>query len=314
MIVVTGGAGFIGSNTIHKLNQLGHEDILAVDDLSDGSKFNNLVTAKVFDYEDKDDFITKIRKGESLGKIDAVFHIGACSTTTEWDGKYMMHNNYEYSKLLLNYCLVHNIPFIYASSAAVYGKSELSKEDPLNERPLNIYGYSKLLFDRYVRRIFPKAKSQVIGLRYFNVYGPREQHKGSMASVAFHLNNQHQKDGILHLFEGSDGYSSGEQRRDFVYIDDVVDVNVWVWQKKATSGIYNVGTGHSQPFNDIAKAIISWYGSGKIQYIPFPQNLIGHYQSFTEANLGHLRKLGYQGSFKKVEEGVKLYLDWLNKK
>jgi ADP-L-glycero-D-manno-heptose 6-epimerase len=309
MIVVTGGAGFIGSNIIKSLNQKSHTNILVVDDLSDGTKFKNIADCQISDYQDKDDFLAQILEDKAFSeKIEIIFHQGACAVTTEWDGYYMMRNNYEYSKTLLNYSLKHKIPFIYASSAAVYGANTTSTEDPDNEAPLNIYGYSKFLFDQYVRRILPTAKSQIVGLRYFNVYGPREQHKQSMASIAFHLNNQLRKDKILRLFEGSGGYSDGEQRRDFIYISDVVDVNLWFWQNPNKTGIYNVGTGNSQTFNDIAKAIIAWHGCGTIKYIPFPDNLLHSYQSFTQADISKLRDAGFTEKFKTVAEGIKLYL------
>jgi len=315
MIIVTGGAGFIGSNIVRTLNARGHENILVVDDLTNGHQYENLVDCKILDYMDKADFLQHIQQRQPfLEKIQAVFHEGACSTTTEWNGQYMMKNNYDYSKTLLNYCLQDNIPFLYASSAAIYGGNLVFKEDlPEVETPLNVYGYSKLIFDQYVRRVLPTAKSQIIGFRYFNVYGPGEQHKGSMASVAFHLNNQIKKDGMIKLFEGCDGYGPGEQRRDFVYIQDVADVNLWFWENAAPSGIYNVGTGRSQPFNDIAHAVLKWYGKGELQYIPFPEHLKNHYQSFTEADISKLRAAGFDQKFLSVEEGVKAYLDKLAK-
>jgi ADP-L-glycero-D-manno-heptose 6-epimerase len=310
MIIVTGGAGFIGSNIVRTLNQRGHTDILVVDDLTNGYQYKNLVDCQISDYLDKADFLQKIQKGENFPrKIDAIFHEGACSTTTEWDGQYMMKNNYDYSKVLLHHCLQWKISFLYASSAAIYGGNLVFKETPEYEAPLNVYGYSKLLFDQYVRRILPSASSQVVGFRYFNVYGPREQHKGSMASVAYHFNNQIKKDGVLKLFEGSDGYGPGEQRRDFVFVQDIVDVNIWFWEQGRQSGIYNVGTGRSQPFNDVARAVIAWHGRGEIQYIPFPEHLKNHYQSFTEADISALRAVGYAAPFHSVEEGVKAYLD-----
>lgn len=313
MIVVTGGAGFIGSNLVKALNQQEHTNILVVDNLSDGTKFKNIADCQILDYQDQDEFLAKIIANEPFAEaIEVIFHQGACSTTTEWNGRYMLKNNYEYSKTLLHYCLAHNLPFIYASSAAIYGSNRVFIEEPSNEMPLNVYSYSKLLFDQYVRRILPSAKSQIVGLRYFNVYGPREQHKGTMASVAFHLNNQLQNDRILRLFEGSGGYADGEQHRDFVYVDDVVDVNLWFWQNAKQSDIYNVGTSHAQTFNAVAKAIIAWHGTGKIQYIPFPEELRGLYQSFTQADISKLRTAGYDGIFKTVEQGIKLYLDWLN--
>lgn len=313
MIIVTGGAGFIGSNLVRALNARGRTDVLVVDNLERGQKFVNLADCDIADYLDKDDFINRVEAGGEFGdKLEAVFHQGACSATTEWDGRYLMRNNYEYSKRLLHYCLARRIPFIYASSAAVYGAGPVFKEGREHETPLNAYGYSKFQFDAYVRRLLPQARSQIAGLRYFNVYGPREQHKGGMASVAFHLNTQALNGEHLKLFEGCDGYGDGEQRRDFVYVGDAVDVNLWLLDHPAVSGIFNVGSGRSQPFNDVARAVIAWHGAGGIDYIPFPESLRGRYQSFTEADIGALRAAGYIKPFLSVEQGVKIYLDQLN--
>lgn len=314
MIVVTGGAGFIGSNIVKGLNERGQDDILVVDDLTDGTKYKNIVDCAIRDYLDKDEFLLQIQNNAAFDKpITAIFHEGACSTTTEWDGRFMMRNNYEYSKTLLHYALRHQIPFIYASSAAIYGAGQVFKESPEYEAPLNVYGYSKLQFDNYVRRLFPNIQSQVVGLRYFNVYGPREQHKGSMASVAFHCDQQLLKQGSVKLFEGSDGYGNGEQRRDFIYVGDVVKVNLWLLDNANCKGIFNVGTGRSEPFNAIAQAVLAWHKRGDLTYIPFPDHLKGHYQSFTEADITNLRALGYDGEFKDVATGVKEYLDWMQK-
>lgn len=313
MIIVTGGAGFIGSNIIKALNARGRADILVVDNLSSGVKFTNLADCEIADYMDKDDFIAQVNASGKFGaRIEAIFHEGACSSTTEWDGRYMMRNNYDYSKALLNYCLDKQAAFIYASSASVYGAGTVFKEIREHEEPLNVYGYSKFLFDQYVRRILTAAKSQIVGLRYFNVYGPREQHKGGMASVAFHLNTQIQATGTVRLFEGCDGYAHGEQRRDFIYVEDAVDVNLWFLDHPDKSGIFNVGTGRSQPFNDIAHAVIAWHGHGELEYVPFPDHLRGRYQSFTEADIGALRDAGYDKPFKTVEQGVALYMERLN--
>ncbi len=310
MIIVTGGAGFIGSNIVKGLNKRGIKDILVVDDLTDGTKFNNIADLDIADYCDKDEFLIRIQKKQSFSQdISAVFHEGACSTTTEWDGRYMMQNNYEYSKELLKYCLERGVNFLYASSAAVYGDGKVFKEVRNLERPLNVYGYSKFLFDQHVRALLPQVKSQIVGFRYFNVYGPNENHKGSMASVAYHLHQQLPKNNIVKLFEGCDGYGNGEQRRDFVYVDDVVDVNLWFMDNYRQSGIFNVGTGASQSFNDVANSVISWHKKGEIQYIPFPEHLVGRYQSFTQADISLLRGAGYDKKFKTVEEGVKSYLD-----
>ncbi len=313
MIIVTGGAGFIGSNIVKALNEAGREDILVVDDLSEGIKFRNLVDCEIADYLDKDDFLEAVREDRGFGApVEAVFHEGACSATTEWDGRYMMHNNYAYSKELLHYCLRRGAAFLYASSASVYGGGRVFREAREHEAPLNVYGYSKFQFDQYVRRILPTARSQIVGFRYFNVYGPRESHKGPMASVAWHFNRQLLEGDTVRLFEGTDGYADGEQRRDFIHVDDAVDVNLWFWRHPEKSGIFNVGTGRSQTFNDVARAVIAWHGRGRIEYIPFPEHLRGRYQSFTEADISALRAAGYDRPFMSVEEGVPRYLDWLN--
>ncbi len=312
MFIVTGGAGFIGSNLVRALIDRGHDDVVVVDDLEDGHKFVNIADLAIADYIDKDDFLTRLASDNAFaGGINAIFHQGACSATTEWDGRYMMKNNYGYSQELLHYCLATGTPYIYASSAAVYGGARQFVEDPLFEGPLNVYGYSKLQFDRYVRRMAARPDSQVVGLRYFNVYGPREQHKGSMASVAFHLNNQVLADGEARLFEGTDGYGDGEQLRDFVYVDDICNVNLWFLDNPGVSGIFNAGTGRAQSFNDVARAVTAWHGKGKIRYIPFPDHLKGAYQSYTQADLTQLRDAGCDVEFRPVEEGVKDYLDQL---
>ncbi len=312
MIIVTGGAGFIGANLIEALNRRGRSDILVVDNLENGIKCLNLADLEIADYLDKRDFIERVRAGD-LPAPEVVFHQGACSATTEWNGRYVMDNNFEYSKVLLHWCQAHGAPFIYASSASVYGAGPNFTEGRENEHPLNAYAYSKFLFDQYVRRHLPEARAQIVGLRYFNVYGPREGHKGSMASVAYHFNQQLKEGDEVRLFEGSDGYGPGEQRRDFVYVGDVVDINLWFWEHPEVSGIFNAGTGRAQTFNDVARAVIAWHGRGRIRYIPFPDHLKGRYQSYTQADLTTLRAAGYDRPFKTVEEGVRTYLDWLNR-
>lgn len=306
MIVVTGGAGFIGSNIVKGLNDLGHKDILVVDDLTDGTKFSNLADLDIADYMDKDEFIAEIISDENLD-IEVIFHQGACSSTTEWDGKFMMENNYNYSKDLLHYCLDFDIPFLYASSAATYGgRSDNFIEERSYEKPLNVYGYSKFLFDQYVREILPQANSQICGFRYFNVYGPRENHKGSMASVAFHLNEQINKGEKPKLFTGSNNF-----RRDFIYVGDVVEVNLWFW-KNNVSGIFNCGTGRAESFQSVADAVLNYHQKGEIDYIPFPDHLKGRYQSFTQADLTKFRKTGCPIEFKTVAQGTTEYMKWLN--
>ncbi|ARB83278.1 MULTISPECIES: ADP-glyceromanno-heptose 6-epimerase [Yersinia] len=308
MIIVTGGAGFIGSNIVKALNNIGYKDILVVDNLKDGTKFVNLVDLDIADYMDKEDFVASIVAGDDMGEIEAIFHEGACSSTTEWDGKYMMDNNYQYSKDILHFCLDRGIPFLYASSAATYGgRTDNFIEDRQYEQPLNVYGYSKFLFDQYVREILPQADSQICGFRYFNVYGPREGHKGSMASVAFHLNNQINAGENPKLFSGSENF-----KRDFIYVGDVADVNLWFWQNNV-SGIFNCGTGRAESFQAVADAVVDFHHSGPVEYIEFPEKLKGRYQAYTQADLTKLRTAGYDKPFKTVAEGVKEYLAWLNR-
>ena len=304
MIVVTGGAGFIGSNIVKGLNEAGEEDILVVDNLSNAEKHLNLNSLSIADYIDKDEFLQKLNKFKN---VSAIFHQGACSSTTEQDGKYMMSNNYEYSKNLLNYSLENSIDFLYASSASVYGNGDAGfVEKREAEYPLNVYGFSKFAFDNYVRRVLPQVKSQVLGLRYFNVYGPQENHKGRMASVAFHLFHQLQETGKMKLFEGS-----GHFRRDFIHVADTVKINLHFYEAK-TSGIFNAGTGKARSFADIASTLQSLHGSGEIESIPFPEDLRGKYQEFTEAGLEKLRAAGYSKEFMSLEEGVQQYYEQLS--
>jgi ADP-L-glycero-D-manno-heptose 6-epimerase len=308
MIIVTGGAGFIGSNLVRGLNRKGIGDVIVVDELAKGRKAGNLEDCDVSEYWDKSRLLSELSSGHR--KPSVVFHQGACAVTTEWDGRLMMQTNYRYSMALLEYCVAERVPLIYASSAAVYGASTSFNETDLRlERPLNIYGYSKLLFDQHVRRVLSTAQSQVVGLRYFNVYGPREAHKGSMASVAYHLTRQLAESGEVRLFEGSGGYAPGEQRRDFIYVDDVVRVNLWFYEHPDRSGVFNVGTGASASFNELARAVIDWHGFGKIRYIPFPDGLKSSYQSFTEADVRALRGAGYAEPFSDVRSGTAAYLD-----
>jgi ADP-L-glycero-D-manno-heptose 6-epimerase len=323
-IVVTGAAGFIGSNLVKALNERGVRDIVAVDNLERAVKFRNIVDCQIVDYVDKADFRNRLA-ADSFGRIDAVLHQGACSDTMETDGRYMMENNYRYSVDLLDWCQKHRVPLIYASSAAVYGMGPAFSEDPSSEGPLNVYGYSKLLFDQIVRQRMPAFDAPVTGLRYFNVYGPREAHKGRMASVAFHHFQQYQADGKVRLFEGSHGYADGEQRRDFIHVDDVVRVNLH-FLDRPVSGVFNCGTGRAQPFNDIALAVVNTMRSqsggvrltlpqaieaGLIEYVAFPDALRGKYQAFTQADPTALRGAGYGEPFQSVEEGTSRYVAWL---
>jgi ADP-L-glycero-D-manno-heptose 6-epimerase len=320
-VVVTGAAGMIGANLLRGLNAIGIDDIVAVDDLSDGAKYANLAGAQVADYFDRRDFYPRFERGE-LGRIDAVFHQGACSDTMEHDGRLMLDLNYRASKTLLDACQAQKIRLLYASSAAVYGGSDTFREEPAFERPLNVYGYSKLLFDNVVRRMLPAATTQVAGFRYFNVYGPHEQHKGRMASVAFHHFNQLKSEGRVKLFGPYGGYAAGEQARDFVFVDDVVAVNLWFFAHPEARGIFNVGSGRAQPFNDVAVAVVNAaraeageaplslaevVAAGKIEYIDFPAALVGKYQCFTEADLARLRGIGCDHAFADVAGGVGRY-------
>ena len=322
-IIVTGAAGFIGSNIVKALNARGISDIVAVDNLAKADKFKNLVDCEIAEYVDKKDFLDVVESAELGGDIEAILHQGACSDTMETDGRYMMDNNYRYSLSLLEWCQEEAVPFLYASSAAVYGGGKVFAETRECESPLNVYGYSKFLFDQHVRPQLANASAQVAGFRYFNVYGPRESHKGRMASVAYHFFNQYRAHGKIKVFEGSDGYADGEQRRDFVSIEDVVKVNLFFLDNESVSGIFNLGTGRSQTFNDMAVASLNACRAldGKsaltldemkaerlIDYVAFPEALKGKYQSFTEANLANLRSAGYTDNFLTVEEGVARYI------
>ena len=313
MIVVTGGAGFIGSQLVAGLNKAGYDKIVVVDNLTNGHKFFNLVENSIVDYFDKYEFRDMLdAQAPICDEITAVFHQGACSITTEWDGQYMMDNNYSYSKVLFHFTQQKEIPFIYASSAAVYGLNTKFTEEKINEKPINVYGYSKLLFDNYIRSRSESIQSQVAGLRYFNVYGAGENHKESMASVMFHFNNQLNQNDEVKLFQGSHGYENGEQLRDFVFVEDVVSVNLWLLENPEVSGIFNVGTGKARSFNDVADLVIKWHGRGEKKYIPFPDRLLGSYQSYTQADLTALNAAGYKKNFQPIEQGVETYLHHLN--
>ncbi|MBK8727297.1 MAG: ADP-glyceromanno-heptose 6-epimerase [Holophagaceae bacterium] len=304
MFVVTGGAGFVGSNVVKELNRRGHTDILVVDNLERGDKARNLADLAIADYMDKREFRQRLDSGKVGFTPTSIIHNGACSNTMETDGRYMMENNYGDSKALLHWALLHKVPMVYASSAATYGASRDFAPEPRNERPLNVYGYSKLLFDQHVRSLMPHIETPVVGLRYFNVYGPREQHKGSMMSVLHQLLDQLRSGGACRLFAGSGGYGDGEQVRDFVHVGDIVDLNLHFATGGMAKGIYNAGSGEARSFNAIAQALIRHLGGGRIEYIPFPAALQGKYQSFTQADLKTLRAAGYGKAFATLEEGI----------
>ncbi|WP_306598314.1 ADP-glyceromanno-heptose 6-epimerase [Geothrix sp. 21YS21S-2] len=308
MIIVTGGAGFIGSNVVKELNRRGRTDILVVDNLERSEKFRNLSDLVIQDYMDKRAFRSRLDAGTFDLQADAILHNGACSDTMGGDGRYMLENNFGDSKALLNYALSKAIPFVYASSAATYGPGPAFVPDPANERPLNVYGYSKLLFDQHVRHLLPQVRSTVVGLRYFNVYGPREDHKGRMMSVLHQLLRQLREEGACRLFTGTGGYGDGEQVRDFVFVGDIVDIGLHFAQGPVAQGIFNAGTGKARSFNAIAQALIAHLGKGRVDYIPFPQELAGKYQSFTQADLTSLRAAGYAKPMTELEEGIRLTL------
>ena len=315
MIIVTGGAGFIGSNIVKGLNERGREDVLIVDNLTNMVKFKNIQGLKALDYMDKKDFIDAIKNGKfDDTNIEVIFHEGACSDTMEYNGKYMMENNFEYTKTLMHFALKKKIQLIYASSASTYGSGKHGfSEKPACEEALNVYAFSKLFFDNYARRYFDNVESQIVGLRYFNVYGPQENHKGKMASMIFQMFNQWKAEGKVKLFEGIDGYGNGEQVRDFIYVKDVVKVNFFFWDHPELKGIYNCGTGHAHTFNTLAKGVLKYFGSGKLEYVPFPEVLKGKYQSFTEADSSKLLAAGYDGGFTDIEEAIAEYCALLDK-
>lgn len=304
MIIVTGGAGFVGSNLIKALNEKGRTDIFVVDNLERAEKFINLRDLTIADYMDKREFRRRLDEGSLGVEAEAVFHQGACSDTMGADGRYMLENNFGDSKALLKWCQERRVPLVYASSAATYGASQVCSVDPACEGPLNVYGYSKLLFDQYVRHLMPHFESPVVGLRYFNVYGPREQHKGRMMSVLHQLLNQLRQEGECRLFAGTDGYDDGEQRRDFVFVGDIVAINLHFGFGGMQKGIHNAGTGEARTFNAIARTLVDHFGRGEIKYIPFPESLKGKYQSFTQAKVESLRGAGYALPFTSLESGI----------
>ena len=315
MILVTGGAGFIGSNLIRTLNSVGRSDILVVDDLRDGTKALNLSNCVIADFVDIETCLRKLEASQEISEspIEQVYHLGACSDTTQWDASFLMRVNFTFTKLLFKYCMERAVGMVYASSAAVYGSAREFREEAACEKPLNPYGYSKLVFDQYFRRQLGGLTAPVIGLRYFNVYGPYETHKGRMASVVYHFHHQIKKTGRAQLFGASHGCADGEHRRDFIYVKDVVDVTLWCGtQPLERSGIYNCGTGCARSFNDVGHTLMAQLGHGAIEYVPFPSDLLLAYQAHTQADLSRFSDLRFPGGFTSLESGIAEYVNWLD--
>ena len=316
MIIVTGGSGFIGSNLIQALNSIGHEDIMVIDDLSDGKKLTNLFTSRICEirsFKEIDDILETCFPE----KITAIFHLGACSDTMEWNGDFVLKVNYQFSKKILDFSIREKIPFIYASSASVYGLVKDSQITEANERPINLYAYSKLLFDQYVRSVLPSAQSQIVGLRYFNVYGPGEQHKGNMASVVYHFYYQVVNTGKISIFGSYNEIGAGEHSRDFIHVKDTVEAKIWFMNNPKICGIFNVGTGQSFSYNMLAKYLSGWFEENQgiipiIEYIKFPEKLIGSYQDFTCADISQLRTAGFEHKMLDLKKGMNHYLDFLH--
>ncbi len=312
MIVVTGAAGFIGSAIVWRLNTHGKEDIVIVDELGMEEKWKNLVALKYSDFIHKDDFIAMILDDEVPFSIDSLIHMGANSSTTEMNADHLLFNNYEYTKELAKYSIKNDIRFIYASSAATYGDGSLGFDDDENRletlRPLNMYGYSKQMFDLWAKR--QKILNKIVGLKYFNVFGPNEYHKGDMRSVAHKAFGQINDTSKLRLFKSHNPkYKDGEQLRDFVYIKDAVDMTLFFLEHKDKNGIYNIGAGKARTWNDLAKAIFNALNKPlNIEYFDPPKQLEEKYQYFTEANLDKLKKAGYNKPLASLEEGVSDYI------
>lgn len=306
MIVVTGAAGFIGSNIVLELNKRGFNDVLAVDALNGPTQHRSLNRANISDLADPEMFLANLDK---LGKVECIFHNGACSDTTATDGRFVMRNNYEFTKTLLEWCRRHGVRCIYASSASVYGNGEQGfREEREAEYPLNLYAYSKFLLDQWVRAHRSTFSSQVVGLRYFNVYGPQENHKARMASVVWHFHQQILRDNKISLFAGSDGFL-----RDFVFIKDIVNINMHFFDHPQFSGLFNAGTGIARSFLDIANIMAARHAGATIEFTPFPEDLRGRYQTFTQADLTALRATGYAQAPTSLEDGVNAYAEVLEK-
>ena len=324
---VTGGAGFIGSQSVHALEQqLSHLEVVVVDDFSDGHKVvENLSGARIADCIDKDRFLDIVETGKhrALPAPDAMLHLGARSSAAAWDGGALLDDNYRFSKAALHWCLSHSHspPFVYASSAAVYGATQVADSDvPRHEHPINMYAWSKWQFDQYVRHYLREhPHAPICGLRYFNVYGPGEWHKGERSSMVLRAYRQLESDGVVRLFGAGQGYGDGEHRRDFVWVNDCVSANVFLLlgtllHHKSVNGIFDVGTGQARSFNELARAVIDWWSTdsgreGRIEYVPFPDELRASYQPFTQADTSALRSAGFEHRCASLEQAVPKYLE-----
>ncbi len=316
MIVITGGGGFIGSCIVRTLNDNGMNNIVIVDDIASTEKWINLRNKKYNSYIHKRKFLEKLG---SLEDVESIIHMGACSSTTEKNFDYLYNNNFEFTKCLWNYCAEHQISFIYASSAATYGDGMEGFDDQCDIdklRPLNAYGYSKQIFDLWVKHQAKEFPSQYVGLKFFNVYGPNEYFKGSMASMVFHGFNEIKSEGEIRLFKSYNSeYTDGKQLRDFVYVKDVCDVIMWFLDHSDVSGLFNVGTGNAQSFHELAEATFHALDlEPNIRFIDMPEELRNKYQYFTQAETKKLRYVGYDKSFHSIEDGVKDYVqEYLSK-
>ncbi len=312
MIVVTGGAGFIGSAIVWRLNQLGNKDIIIVDSLGEDEKWKNLVGLNFADYLDKDNFIDRIIDGDPDLDIEAIIHMGACSSTTEKDADYLMHNNFKYTQELAKYCIGNNVRFIYASSAATYGNGEQGYNDNENElnalRPMNMYGYSKQLFDLWAKK--NNVLNKIVGLKFFNVYGPNEFHKADMRSVVHKAYGQIKETGKVNLFKSyKKDYEDGEQMRDFIYVKDAVDMTLFFLENKDKNGIFNIGTGNARTWNDLVTILFkSLNKQVNVEYIEMPESIRDKYQYFTQANLHKLFDAGYDQPITSLEDGINDYV------
>ncbi|KAJ5793950.1 NAD-dependent epimerase/dehydratase [Penicillium paradoxum] len=313
MIIVTGGAGFVGSNIVKELNNRGFTNVVVVDDMTDGSKFRNLVDCKVADYIDATTFREAIRSKSFHHRPRAIFHYGAITSTTETNGKKMIDANFTYSKELFNWCKEQSVRFIYGSSAAVYGTGKVFTEGDSHEAPVNLFGYSKMLFDQYVVKNIDARSPQVAGLRLFNVYGPGEQYNDARPSAVYQFYEKRKAFKAIELFGEYAGVEAGKQMRDFVHVQDVARLNCWFLDHPEISGIYNVGTGAASSFLDVATEVASHFGNpeGYIKFVPFPAELKGRYQSYTCADISKLRRAGSGLRFRDIHEGIRDYLEWL---